>query len=143
MRFAGLIIAGLAALAGAGCVSVQEVRTGAPVQGCQVGEPMVETMLFLGMAKPGGTVSRYEFNQFVETEVVPRWKEGFTILEGNGLWMSEERHVTEWEESRILIRIHGGGAADSAGIESIRDAYRKAFNQDAVLRADHQTCVDF
>ena len=32
MRFAGLIIAGLAALAGAGCVSVQEVRTGAPVR---------------------------------------------------------------------------------------------------------------
>jgi hypothetical protein len=100
-------------------------------------------MLFLGMARPGGSVSRYEFNQFVEAEVAPRWKEGFTIVEANGVWLSEQRHITEHEPSRVLIRFHDGSAAASADIEAIRDAYIKAFTQDAVLRTDRMTCADF
>jgi hypothetical protein len=34
-------------------------------------------------------------------------------------------------------------AAASADIEAIRDAYIKAFTQDAVLRTDRTTCADF
>jgi len=104
---------------------------------------MVETMLFLGMARPGGSVSRFEFSQFVEKEVATRWKEGFTIVEANGLWFSEQRQITEREPSRVLIRFHDGSAAASADIEAIRDAYIKAFEQDAVLRTDRATCADF
>ena len=143
MRIAVSVLAGLTALGCAGCISLAETRTGGPFGGCKVGEPRVETMLFLGMAKPGGAVSRFEFSQFIETEVVPRWKEGFTVVEGSGFWLSEERHVAEREEARILIRIHDGSPVDSAGIDAIRDAYIKAFRQEAVLRTDHQTCADF
>jgi hypothetical protein len=110
---------------------------------CAVGEPMIETMLFLGMATPTGSVSRYDFQKFVETEVTPRWKEGYTILEGQGLWFSEQRSVTEREPSRVLIRFHDGGPEASAAIEAIRAAYIKTFSQDAVLRTDRPTCADF
>lgn len=136
-----LIAAGLAALA-SGCVSVSETtRLSGPA--CQVGDPMVETMLFLGLARPGGSVSRFEFAQFVEKEVAPRWKEGFTILEGQGMWLSEQRNITEREPSRVLIRFHDGSPSASADIEAIRNAYIKAFEQDAVLRTDRATCADF
>lgn len=125
-----------------GCASVSETaRVAGPA--CRVGEPMVETMLFLGMARPNGSVSRFEFQQFVEAEVVPRWKEGFTILEGQGLWFSDQRKITEREPSRVLIRFHDGSAEASADIEAIRGAYIKAFTQDAVLRTDRATCADF
>ena len=125
-----------------GCVSVSETtRLAGPA--CQVGEPMVETMLFLGLARPGGSVSRFEFNSFVETQVAPRWKEGFTILEGQGMWLSEQRNITEREPSRVLVRFHDGSATASADIEVIRAAYIKAFEQDAVLRTDRATCADF
>jgi hypothetical protein len=83
---------------------------------------MVETMLFLGLARPGGSVSEDEFGRFVETEVVPRWKEGFTILSGQGLWYSEQRRITEREPSRVLVRFHDGSTEASAGVEAIRDA---------------------
>jgi hypothetical protein len=132
-----IAIAGL--LAATGCVTPAV----APVTTCQTGEPMVETTLFLGMARPNGSVSRFEFSQFVETEVATRWKEGFTILEGQGLWFSEQRNITEREPSRVLIRFHDGSAKASADIEAIRDAYIKAFTQDAVLRTDRATCADF
>lgn len=125
-----------------GCVSVPEQRP-AQAMTCAVGEPMVETMLFLGMATPTGSVSRYDFQKFVESEVTPRWKEGYTILEGQGLWFSEQRNVTEREPSRVLVRFHDGGAEASAAIEAIRAAYIRAFSQDAVLRTDRPSCVAF
>ena len=136
------LIAAVLSLALPGCVSVSETtRISAPA--CQVGEPMVETMLFLGMARPGGSVSRFEFGQFVEKEVATRWKAGFTIVEANGLWFSEQRQITEREPSRVLIRFHDGSGAASADIEAIRNAYIKSFEQDAVLRTDRATCADF
>jgi hypothetical protein len=133
----------LATFLAAGCVSVSETGTAARATTCQQGEAMVETMLFLGMARPNGSVSRFEFNQFVEKEVATRWKEGFTIVEANGLWFSEQRQITEREPSRVLIRFHDGSDAASAAIEAIRNAYIKAFTQDAVLRTDRMTCADF
>ncbi len=136
-------VAGLGMLAATGCVSVSETRAPAPVMACLQGEPMVETMLFLGMARPNGMVSQAEFNQFVDAEVATRWKEGFTILEASGLWFSEQRHITEREPSRVLVRFHDGSASASANIEAIRDAYIKAFTQDAVLRTDRMACTDF
>ena len=141
MRFAGLV----AALALSGCVSISEskpVTVAAPMR-CAAGEPMVETMLFLGLARPGGSVSEEEFSRFVEAEVVPRWKEGFTILSGQGLWYSEQRQITEREPSRVLVRFHDGSTKASAGVEAIRAAYIRAFTQDAVLRTDRMACTDF
>ncbi len=88
-------------------------------------------------------MSRFEFQQFVEAEVAPRWKEGFTILEGQGLWLSEQRGITEREPSRVLVRFHNGGAEASAGVEAIRNAYIRTFEQDAALRTDRMTCADF
>ena len=130
-------------ISASGCISVSETRTMPPAMHCAVGEPMVETMLFLGMATPTGSVSRYDFQKFVEAEVTPRWKEGYTILEGQGLWYSEQRSVTEREPSRVLVRFHDGGAEASAGIEAIRAAYIRQFSQDAVLRTDRPACADF
>lgn len=141
-----------ATLLAAGCVHVSE--SGAVVPGpppvaakpataCRVGDPMVETMLYMGMLRPGGSISRFEFQQFVEQQVAPRWKEGFTILEGEGLWLSEQRNITEREPSRVLVRLHDGSSEASAQVEEIRAAYIKAFEQDAVLRTDRPTCASF
>jgi hypothetical protein len=141
MRFAAL--AGAVVLCG--CVSISEtgpVSALAPLR-CAEGEPMVETMLFLGMARPGGQVNEAEFARFIEAEVTPRWKEGYTILEGQGLWYSEQRQITEREPSRVLVRLHDGSAEASSGVEAIRAAYIRAFTQDAVLRTDRMTCADF
>jgi hypothetical protein len=134
-----------AVMALSGCVSISESKpvVAAEPLGCATGEPMVETMLFLGLARPGGSVSEEEFGRFIETEVVPRWKEGFTILAGQGLWYSEQRRITEREPSRVLVRFHDGSAEASAGVEAIRASYIRAFSQDAVLRTDRMACADF
>jgi hypothetical protein len=141
MRLAVLMV-----LALAGCVSLPGNGTAAitePHSDCEAGEQMVETMLFLGMARPGGEVSETEFARFIEAEVSPRWREGYTILHGQGLWYSEQPRVTEREPNRVLVRFHDGSPSASAGIEAIRNAYVRAFMQDSVLRADRVACADF
>ncbi|HVY87882.1 MAG TPA: DUF3574 domain-containing protein [Hyphomonadaceae bacterium] len=136
------LFASFALLSTTGCISVSDAP--APASGaCLVGRPMVETMLFLGMASPVGPVTPQAFQAFVETEVTPRWKEGYTILEGQGLWYSDQRHITEREPSRVLVRFHDGSLAASADIEAIRKAYIAQFKQDAVLRTDRPACADF
>ena len=80
-----VFVAAAAIALSAGCAHVNETSLAAPA--CRVGAPMVETMLYMGMLRPGGSVSRFEFQQFVERDVVPRWKEGFTILDAQGLWL--------------------------------------------------------
>lgn len=148
MRY--LLAAGALLVPGA-CIHVTE-RTTAPAalasapavaMTCAKGEPMVETMLFLGLASPNGLVSEEAFARFVETDVTPRWKEGYTILQAQGLWYSESRKLTEREPSRVLLRFHDGSPAASADIEAIRAAYIRQFTQDAVLRADRMACADF
>jgi hypothetical protein len=125
---------------GTGCAGIPDT---APAPACAIGAPMVETSLYLGLLRPGGAITRFEFAAFLEREVAPRWKEGFTLLEGQGLWQSEQRNITEREPSRVLIRLHDGSPAASADIEAIRAAYISAFQQDAVLRTDRATCADF
>jgi hypothetical protein len=57
--------------------------------------------------------------------------------------LSGQRGITEREPSRVLVRFHDGSADASAGVEAIRDAYIRTFEQDAVLRTDRTTCADF
>ena len=87
----------LGCLAASGCAGlIQPAIVGDPP--CRVGKPMVETMLFMGLASPQGAVSADAFQVFVETEVTPRWKAGYTLLDAQGLWMSEARKVTAADE---------------------------------------------
>jgi hypothetical protein len=138
MRLALLLLA--APLVLPGCVAINATER-APVA-C-IGQHMVETRLYLGMGSPNGPVSEEAFRAFIDAEVSPRWKEGYTILTGEGLWLSETRHITEHETTRILVRLNDGGADAGAGIEAIRKAYISRFVQDAVLRTDAPTCAAF
>jgi len=132
----------LGSLAASGCAGLIQPAIVGDLP-CRVGKPMVETMLFMGLSSPHGPVSADAFQLFVETDVTPRWKEGYTLLDAQGLWLSEARKVTERESSRVLLRLHDDTLAASADIEASRAAYIKAFAQDAVGRTDLRVCADF
>jgi hypothetical protein len=127
----------------AGCLAIAKAPEAPANARCAVGEPMVETRLYLGLSSPRGPVAPEAFASFIETDVVPRWEEGFTVLEGEGVWRSASRGVTDREPSRVLVRLHAGAAQDDAEIEAIRAAYVSRFAQDAVMRTDAAACVDF
>lgn len=123
-----------------GCVAISATEHAAAA--CE-GERMVETRLYLGLASPNGPVREEAFRAFVDAEVTPRWKDGYTILAADGAWLSEARHVTESEPTRILVRLNDGSPKARADAEAIRAAYVRQFSQESVLRTDAPACASF
>lgn len=111
---------------------------------CCQSTQFVRTDLFFGMEKPDGYVSDEEFNQFVDDHVTPKFPNGFSIVDANGQWMSSSRGLVK-EKSKLIVLLHQGeeSSSDEESIESIRRAYKRAFNQDSVLRIDNPVNVSF
>lgn len=126
----------------AACVTPQEAAP--TVSSCKVGDAMVETQLFFGLSKPtGGVVSQQQWQGFVDREIVPRFPEGFSVIDGAGFWRDGTTKRTISEKSKVVVRLHPPSAEADAAITDIIDAYKKKFDQEAVLRVDRATCAQF
>ena len=109
-----------------------------------VGDPYVRTELFFGTDKPGPDVTDWQFQQFINKTVTPRFPYGLTVLSGNGQWQEDNGSITK-ERSKVLILLYPveEQAEDSKKIEEIRDKYKKQFQQSSVGRADSTEQVNF
>jgi len=113
-----------------------------PVADSCGGEAMVETQLFFGMSRPtGGEVTQDEWDEFLQSEVVPRFAEGFAVFENSGFWLDSQSNQTIREPSRMISRLLRPGDAEE--IPQITDAYKKRFDQESVLRIDTPVCAKF
>jgi hypothetical protein len=103
---------------------------------------MTETLLYFGMSRPGGgIVSESDWNAFLQSEIVPRFAEGFSVIDSAGFWLDGQRQQTITEQSRIISRLLRPG--DTEDIPQIIAAYKTAFQQESVLRVDTQVCAAF
>ena len=108
------------------------------------GTAQVETRLYLGLSLPGRpNVTASAFAKFLKTEVTPRLPEGYTLLDGQGFWREVRSGKTISEPSRVLVHLHDSSPAKNSTLDAIASAYKQAFHQEAVLRTDTRTCVDF
>jgi hypothetical protein len=125
-----------------------EVTAGCGFHAEEIGaEPWVRTELFFGTARPDGTmVSDAEWEQFLDTEITPRFPEGLTVLSGAGQWQEDDDSIVE-ERSKIVILLYPRAAIEESHteIEEIRAAYEREFQQESVLRADDDrpVCASF
>ena len=106
------------------------------------GQLSARTELFFGLSKPDGTVSEAEFQQFMDTEVTPRFPEGLTLIAATGQYQNAAGSLVQ-EGSKLLILLYPFSKKDSSAVEEIREAYKAAFQQESVLRVDEQSCVSF
>lgn len=103
------------------------------------GELFVRTELFFGSAKADGSdVSEEAFQRFLDTEVTPRFPEGLTLFSGRGQFRNSIGTIVE-ERAKMLILLYPVSTREDSSlkIEQIRHAYKKAFQQESVMRADH------
>jgi hypothetical protein len=108
------------------------------------GEPWKRTELYFGASKPGGgEVSDAEFTAFSDKVITPAFPDGFTELTGRGQWRGSDGVITR-EKSRVIVVVYPFGDRDAnREIEEIRTAYKTAFAQESVLRADSVERVSF
>lgn len=106
-------------------------------------ESFVRTELFFGLSRPGGVVTEQDFKGFVDVYVTPRFPDGLTLLSGVGQFRDASGTIIV-EGSKLLILLYPRRDRDAdSKIEQIRTDYKRAFQQQSVLRSDDASCVSF
>lgn len=120
----------------AGCAAV--------IPGCTGGlMPMTEARLFFGdQIAGGGLVSATQWQQFVDSEVTPRFPDGFTVLTTTGQWRRTDGMIAR-ESGHELVIVFASGVATAAKLDEIRAIYNQRFMQESVLLAESPACAGF
>lgn len=138
--FTALVLAGLLA----GCVApTTKPTTTAAAQSCKADNQMQQTTLYFGLSRPAGKdITAQEWQQFVDGDVTPRFRDGLTVFDARGQWLGNDGKVAR-EASKALMLIHATDAQSEKNIEALRGVYMSRFAQESVMRVDQPVCVQF
>lgn len=104
---------------------------------------MARLEIIFGMSRPNGAaIAEDAWESFLESEVTPRFPDGFTVIQAAGQWRSGNGFIAK-EKSSILVIWHTPTANSEANVELIRSVYKARFNQESVMRVDATSCVSF
>ncbi len=108
------------------------------------GTRFARTELYFGTdRKTGPDVSEAQFDRFVDRIVTLRFPDGLTQFEADGQFRSSDDGIVE-EKSYVIVLLYPlDDTSANREIEEIRTIYKKAFNQESVLRADSVDRVSF
>lgn len=136
--YAALLLAGSFL---AGCERRTEPRD--PPEAAATAPAWIRTECYLGMNMPGGgQVSAAEWQDFLDTEVTPRFREGLTVFDARGQYLGQDGKLVR-EPSKVLLVLHPDGAEHRARAEAIAAAYKKRFKQESVLIVRTRAQVSF
>jgi len=107
-----------------------------------------ETRLFFGRdIGDGSEVTSEQWRDFTVAEIIPRFGDGFTVLDGAGYWKGASCKAVlvggGCEKSKILLVQYPPSDAADVKLKAIAAAYIKQFAQDAVMRSDSPVCTQF
>lgn len=107
------------------------------------GELWSRTELYFGLSRSGGPdVTAEEFEGFLDTEVTPRFPDGLTVLDARGQYRGSDGTVAK-EGTKVLVILYPWSKARSRALDTIRERYTAAFDQQSVLRVDATNCISF
>lgn len=110
---------------------------------CPTGDMMTQSTLYFGLSRPSGSaIGATEWQQFIDNDVTPSFREGLTVFNASGQWLGNDGKLVR-ESSKALMLIHDNDAESNKSIEKLRHTYQTRFNQDSVMRVDQKACVAF
>jgi hypothetical protein len=139
-----LLPIGICSVLVAGCATLTEHEPGAAACSAAPGSALwARTELYFGMQKPDDSfTTNEEYQHFIDDEVSPQFKDGFTVYEGHGQYLDPRGRL--WREpTKVLVLMYPQDRTKSAAIENIRKSYKTQFQQEAVMRVDGTACVAF
>ncbi|MGE0700039.1 MAG: DUF3574 domain-containing protein [Hyphomicrobiaceae bacterium] len=138
-------LTGLALALGAGGLWTGLARQPAPITvGCSADtEPYRRVELVFGLSRKGRPeVAEAEWQSFLDSEVTPRFPDGLSVLAASGQWRNASGNVIK-EPARLLLVLTKPAPDLEARVAAVRAAWRKAHDQESVLRAEGASCVSF
>ncbi len=107
-----------------------------------------ETRLFFGRdIGDVGEVTAEQWRDFTVAEIIPRFSDGFTVLDGTGYWKGSSCKAVlvdgGCEKSKILLVQYPPTIEADAKLKAIASAYIKQFSQEAIMRSDSPVCTQF
>ncbi|MEG5163161.1 DUF3574 domain-containing protein [Microcoleus sp. AT3-A2] len=104
---------------------------------------LLKDELFFCLTKPGGeTISESEGQEFVKAVISPRFREGLTVLDGSGQFLSNSG-ILITEKSKRVILIYESSPEKNQAIHEIIETYKRTFLPESVLRATSEVKVSF
>lgn len=104
----------------------------------------IETSLYFGQSKPdGGMITEKEWNLFKETEISKVFREGSSVTAISGNWYDTAAKALITEPTYMVSYYYKRSLFVSARIDSLRSRYKRAFNQQSVLRVDKKVKARF
>lgn len=88
-------------------------------------------------------VSEEEWQRFVDAEVSPRFPDGLTVLDAKGQWRDTVTGRIVAEPSKVLVVVFFDEGEGRAQTSAIAEAYKRRFDQQAVLTMLRPACVTF
>ncbi len=136
MRFIALAVSLVLSML-AGCApSAVECGPGA--------KAMNVTQMFFGRDIYGkGEVSEAQWAAFVRDTIIPRFPDGFTVLDATGQYLDTARNAAISEKSKVVIIAAGDDAESRAKLGAIADTYKTRFEQQAVGMITRPACASF
>ncbi|WP_298723981.1 DUF3574 domain-containing protein [uncultured Ferrovibrio sp.] len=88
-------------------------------------------------------VEAADWARFVDEAILPRFPDGFTLLEAQGAWRASDSGAAVREDSHILMVARPRDGAIDGKLAAIIDEYKARFRQDSVLRMDQCSAYEF
>jgi hypothetical protein len=102
-----------------------------------------KTELYFGLSKPGGgTVSPVEWQEFLDKQITPEFKDGLTVYEAYGQYLGQNGKLTK-ENTRVVVLLYRKLPDRDKAILRIVESYKRLFQQESVLRVSAPVEVQF
>ena len=124
-----------------GCSSLPAQSGAPPIAGAQCAERIYDRLYF-GRDVRGRILSEEEWQSFVAREIAPRFPAGFTVLDASGQWRDAQQKIVR-EPTKVVELVHEGDPGRRAAIQAMIDAYKNAYQQEAVLLVETRTLACF
>ncbi|MCH4091453.1 DUF3574 domain-containing protein [Acetobacter sp.] len=100
--------------------------------------------LMFGLTRPDGRpVSDTDWQDFLRTEIAPRFPDGLTVLPAQGFWRDRTNGRVGSEPSRLVWIVTPDDAHLAERIEAVRHSYSVRFSQQSVGVSVDRGCSGF
>lgn len=88
-------------------------------------------------------VTEKQWQRFLDTEVTPRFPDGLSVMDAGGQWRDTDTGRVVREPSKLLVLVLTDADAARPKLAAISDAYKREFQQQAVMTVVRPACVSF